>query len=569
MSYELREARHGDMRYAMGDGRWAMGDMRWEAVACRISQVASRKSQVAPANFQLSTIIRTFAALLYLNIFMKKISIIIALSLLLSAGFTACMEEGDFDTDTISLKDLRPTALLPLIQDTLTLNGRQHVAYDRDTAMFLYHIDHLAIPSKDEWLVIPDVHTGFSMDYPHSSVVSEEIDYVFTFRLALLTGSDRELDSLFCSGLPVGITLGGLPALDAVHVTFPQILVNGQPYERDIQSSGATFNGATAISVPACKIVPKDKRDLEVRVRLKGRIYAPVRASLNVSIQNILEHYTAVFGYFGQVTSEVKDSVALNVMDDLHITAEMLEFDMLKIAADIKNATGIPFRLTLNAIRSYDGNGQLLATDNSPGKHINILAAPNAGAGSTAVTTAAIHCNGFGQMLSRNTRKIVFSFACASNPDGHAQNFLKADGNIEPAVDIQIPLYLKARGLKLQDTVGVNLSSVSLQGLKLQMHYKNTLPAAAVINVLLLDESNAPIAEKLIDNAVIAAGGETDPPLSVTVGPDLLGALRHSTRAIATVDIDTGTDYVAFRKDQYLTVKIGAEVKFLYNDLLK
>ncbi|MDR2358298.1 MAG: hypothetical protein LBD87_00675 [Prevotellaceae bacterium] len=499
---------------------------------------------------------------------MKKIKLIIVLFSLLSIGFASCIGEGDFDASKISLNELHPTFLLPLIQDTLTLNSQPNIFYEEDTSGFIYTVENIQLPSKDGWFSIPNVNANLPIPY---SAGTGDVDVKLPpLSFPLLPDDGRELDSLLCSGLPVKIVFSGLPAsLNLVEVTFPQILVNGQPYTADVTAT-------TDVNIPACKIVPKDKKQLEVQIRLKGTIPASFNTNLNIQIQNIQNYYTAVFGYFGKETVTVKDSIELNIMDDLNITATSLEFDVLKMVADIQNSMGIPFRLTLDKITAYGGNGQLLATE-PLNKIVDILAP-----GYTdpiANTPATIQCERFGQILNKDTRKIVFSFTCASNPDGKVKrNFLRVKDNIQPVISIRIPLFVKAENLVLRDTIGINMSSISLEELKLQLHFKNSMPVAAKLNVWLLDENNTPFSTPLINNLTIErpsvnsngiAIDAKDLQQSLSISKALFDQLKKSTHALAIIDIDTGTGYVKFMKNNNLYMKIGAEAKFKYEELLK
>jgi hypothetical protein len=499
---------------------------------------------------------------------MKKIKYIIALCSFLSVGLASCVGEGDFDTDRISLRDLHPTFLLPLLQDTLSLHGQPNISHDGDTSEILYNVEHIQLPAREHWFSVPDVDASLPVQYSAGSAVPDADVTLPSLSFPLSLDGGQELDSLFCSGLPVKITFTGLPSLELVEVTFPQILVNGRPYTDTVD-----VTSTTDFVLPACKIIPKDKKDLEVLIRLKGTIPASVNAHMRIQIQDIGRHYTALFGYFGQETVTVKDSIELNIMDDLNITAASLEFDILKVTASIQNSMGIPFRLTLDKIQAYDRNGRPLPVQ-TPGKDIDILAP-----GYTdpiAITNKTVRCENFGQILNKDTRKIVFSFTCKSNPNGSGRNFLTPANILEPAVSVKIPLFVKAQGLVLQDTVGLNMSSVSLEGLKLQMRLKNSLPIAATLNVRLLDENNTPYATPLINDLKIEqptrnngiAVDSTELQQSISISKDLFGQLKKSTHALATIAIDTGTDYVKFMKDNSLYMKIGAEVKFTYEELL-
>lgn len=505
---------------------------------------------------------------MYYYIFvMKKIKIIIILFLVLPLGFTACIKEGDFDTDKISLRDLHPTFFIPLIQDTLTLNRQPNISNDNDTSVIFYNIDNISLPTKEKWFAVPDVNNNLSLHYNYPSPVPFfDMDDTLTVSFPLLTANGQELDSLFCSGLPVKITLTGIPQLELVEVTFPQILVNGKPYTQLIAENAVP--GTHTINVPACKIEPKDKKQLEIQVHLKGRIYASLNANLNVQIHDIQNYYTGLFGYFGQETWEIKDSIDLDILDDLNITADVLQFDILKIATKFQNSMGIPLRLTLARITAYGKNGQQLATT-QPNKSIDVLARQDY-TGNTAHTDRVLLCDGLGNILNEDTRKVVFSFACSSNPDGNQRNFLAATDFIQAAVDVRIPLVLKAKQLQLQDTININMSSVSLEDLKLQMYYKNSLPAKITLNIVLLDENHAPSAT-LISNLTIAKpadADEVDVEETRTITKDVFNKLKTATQALATVDIDTETpDYVIFKRDNRLTVKIGAAAKFTYDDL--
>jgi hypothetical protein len=502
---------------------------------------------------------------------MKKISVLIAWVILFPIGFTACVEAGDFDTGKISLNDLHPTYLIPLIQDTITLDGQPAISHDGDISVIFYDIASFTLPAKDQWFSIPDVNTP-PLSIPIS--VSGSVDVTIPLEFSLLDNG-LELDSLFCSGLPITIAFSGLPSLELVEITFPQILVNGQTYTVPVVTNAVP--AIHSIIVPPCKIVPKDKKRLDMQVRIKGQIPAPVNANLNVKIQNILDHYTGAFGYFGQESSPITDSIELNIMEDLHITADQLNFDTLKIAANIRNSMGIPFRLTLNTIKAYGKNGQPIIEKPLSGKNIEVLAPSSADIGREAITNDTIRCEGFGDVLNKETKKIVFSFTVISNPKGTERNFLTTAGAIESAVGIRIPLHLQAQRLELKDTIDVNMSSVSLQDLELKMLFKNSLPAKTTLNVVLLDENNNP-SSNLIKDLVIesptldntgSATGETVYNQPLEIAPELLNQLKTATRAIATVEVDTGTGYVTFKKNNNLNIKIGAKATFTYDDLLK
>jgi hypothetical protein len=497
---------------------------------------------------------------------MKKIKVIIVLLSLLLTGFVSCVEKGDFDTNKISLNELHPTFFLPLIQDTLTLNSQPNISHEGDTSGFLYTVDNIQLPSKDGWFSIPNVNVNLPLSYTAGTGDVDETLPALSF--PLLPDDGRELDSLLCSGLPVKITFSGLPSLNLVEVIFPQIFVNGQPYTANVTTT-------TDVNIPACKIVPKDKKLLEVQVRLQGTIPAFFNTNLNIQIQDIQNYYTALFGYFGQETVTVKDTVELNIMDDLNITATSLEFDVLKVVAQIQNSMGIPFRLTLDNIKAYGKNGQLLATE-YPNKIMDVLAP-----GYTdpmANTPATIRCERFGHILQMDTRKIVFSFTCTSNPEGKVKrNFLRATDIIQPIISIRIPLFVKAEDLVLRDTIDISMSSISLEELKLQMNFKNSLPVAAKLNVWLLKEDDTPFSTPLIDNLTIAqpsivngiATDVIDLQQSLSISKTLFDQLKKSTQALAIIDVGTGTDYVKFMKDNSLYLKIGAEAKFKYEELLK
>jgi hypothetical protein len=508
---------------------------------------------------------------LYHYIFvMKKIEATIALFALLSAGFVSCIGEKDFDTDRISLNELHPTFLLPLIEDSLTLNQQPNISYESDTSDIFYNIDDIRLAPDAGWFSIPDVEVNLPLKYsyaPGNTAVDVTLPPV---SFPLLTNSGQELDSLLCSGLPVKIAFSGLPSLELLEVTFPQILVNGQPYTKNITAV------TTEIVLPACKIVPKDKRALEILVHIKGQIQAPINANLNVQIKNILSYHPTLFGYFGKTIVNVEESIELNIMDELNITATSLEFDILKIVANIQNSMGIPFRLTVKEIKAYDKDGQLLKTESS-NESIDILALGYADINRTAVTKKTIRRERFGQILSEKTRKVVFSFTCVSNPDGVGRNFLTAESALIPAISMRIPLVVKAQGLVLQDTIGVNISSVSLEELKLQMRLKNSIPATATLHVWLLDENNTPYSTPLIDNLTIEqptidngmAVDEKSLQQTIAISRALFNQLKKSTQALATIGINTGPGYVVFKKDNHLYMKIGAEVKFRYEELLK
>ncbi|MDR3350926.1 MAG: hypothetical protein LBN98_04710 [Prevotellaceae bacterium] len=501
---------------------------------------------------------------------MKKIKVIIALLPLLSAGFTSCVGKEDFDTGKTSLSELHPVFFLPLIQDTLTLNSRSDITGEGDSAEIFYDMENIRLPGKDGWFSIPDINVNLPVRYTGTGNVDVTLP---PLSFPLLPGNGQELDSLGCSGLPVRIAFSGLPALGLVEITFPQIFVNGQPYTANVTAT-------TNLNIPACKIVPKDKKKLEVTIRLKGTVPAALNASLNIQIQNIRNHYTGLFGYFGQHTAAVKDSIVLNIMDDLNITATSLEFDILKVKTSTVSSMGIPFRLTLTEVKAYGQDG-LERASRHPNQSIDVLAPGYYDENRVSITGKTIRFEGFGDILHKDTRKIVFSFTCTSNPNGNSgsrRNFLTPADAIQSSVSARIPLFVKATDLVLQDTIGLNMSSILLEELKLQMYLENSMPVAARFNIWLLDENNVPSSTPFIkdlsidrpdiDNNGIATN-TTNVQQSVSISKTLFGQLRKSTHALATVNIDTGTGYVRFMKNSSLYTKVGAEVKFTYKDLLK
>ncbi len=521
---------------------------------------------------------------------MKKVYSMAVLLAVMAIAYTACVEKGDFDTDKISLSDLRPTYLVPLIQDTIRLDDNEHVDFDGDTTVFVYNIDNVAFPSRNDWFTIPDITQSIASDnITFPSLGNVPIDVSFTKPVNMVFEQvGQYLDSATFASLNMEIEFdqpNPFPnSFDTLEISSPQILVDGEPFKYTdasrVKNANPDIRRTHPIVIPRpCKIMPDDGQ-ITFTIRLKGNITlssTTIVLSATVKITGMQNSYTGLFGYFGQIQSTLDESVELSFFDDLNITADKLEFASMKIATNIQNSLGIPFRLLLDRIEAYDKDDAFLAAEENLGA-INVYAPSYQDQNKTMVSRDTIWGQNLGRLISLDTRKVVFKFTVLSNPDGTGKNYITNMGTVRTVgTGIRIPWKMTANQLRLKDTVDINLSSVSIDELALRALIKNKMPATIKMQVNLLDEYANSLEPPLfaqpltLHSPPLAAGIATETSTldtTFSISAAVLQNMKDSKRALISFDVDTGPDNVLFLDESTISLKIGAKATFNYDDLL-
>jgi len=513
---------------------------------------------------------------------MKKIYSVIAGLALLSVSFSACVEQNDFNGE-VSFNELKPTFLLPLVYDTLTLFNGEYFTYAGDTAAFFYPIGNIKLPDISVW---------FPMSFPRPCPISvptnrgtNGVPFVqsgtFSFPIAE-PGSNLRIDSAYMDiRIDVeDLALWLIMPTDTLTISSNNILINNVPLSY-------TFTGPDNNHVPLtythCLVKPT-ANSLTLNTRINATANQSTQFATTVTVT--FEDYTIIYGDFGNRTRTYTDhEVTFDFLKDLNISGN-IEFTELKLALNIENSIDIPLQLKIDKATVYNKDGT--TSINNPFKPMNIKGPPADSIFTIIVNKDTLRSTPeLAKKINLSTSKIVFDYSVTSNyGTATPKNSLTktAEIKVHPVgTGVLMPLQrVKASNLVLTDIMDVDLSSVKFHEMELNATFSNSMPADLKLQFTLLEKNTGNLLSNLFKEPIEIkspeVGTDGTVPLDtyevvhtiVPIQPEALKDMKNSNKAMLTIYMNTKeNDYVSFLKSSVLGLKLSAKTQLSYDELFK
>jgi hypothetical protein len=502
---------------------------------------------------------------------------------------TACFEQDDFDTNKISLDDLRPGFSLPLIHDTLSLTGHEYLPLDGSTNVFSFNMDEMNFPAATEWFTLSAQSSPFSGSYTTPNSGPVEIATTLTSKVPItLPRADQRLDRAEFTSITLQVDMGSTPTqgFSEVQVWSPQITVSNAPY-----TYTATGNAATApvhyIVLRECTLLP-DNGEIDLYLYIKESVPGDGSTkTLQATVSLVDPEHKLLVGYFGQVSQTRQDSIAITYFNHLDITGGTVEFTMLEMAVNIQNSIGIPLRMHIDRATVHYADGTTSAVNNLG--TIDILSPSYLNPYEIVVSNKdTLHSTLLAQKLRLDAKKIVFTYTLQANVGGPVDaggypvtNCLTYMSTVKTkGTQVRIPLRMSVQELVFTDTLDLDLSAaMSLEELRLRTIVENNMPAHLKLQLTLLEKDTQAKLHSIFEEPLAVAAPvivdemATEPVVvleDVDILPEVIDDLKRSGRAMVTISLSTeGAEHVQFLSSNNIVLKIGGIASFQYDEVFK
>ena len=315
-----------------------------------------------------------------------------------------------------------------------------------------------------------------------------------------------------------------------VTITSDNILINGQPFEKTIQVNDASgnfsydedilLNGATVTldnSEPGKTTLP-----FKYKLQLKNSgaaISTEESCNISISMNNI--KFSAIYGYLGDHELLFKSrNIGIDYIDNSTEKGSILFADA-RIDITTDNSYGIPSSFELSNVIARSEKNNLSTDIIFNGINPFDINAPNFNEpGKSVKTFIEIDKNNSNiqEVMATEPESFRYNIKAITNPGipSTSSNFVTDSSNLLISLKVLLPLWIKAEGLVLEDTLDwdfeKDISDISdnIEYLRLGMEAKNKIPMQANLQVFFADENYIVLDSLFLDNDFVLRGATLD-----------------------------------------------------------
>jgi hypothetical protein len=513
---------------------------------------------------------------------MRKIALVISGLIVLATALVACFDKKDFEFDRFTISDLNPTLYLPLLNDTIRLDGSgdYDVRYDEAGQGYLHFaLDNDILPPASDFFEVPIttytvVGTPFSYNGSGTSFTVGPQTHTAEY---YLSSPDQQLDSIaFRTGRVTFDVVSPVDANGYYVITIPDMRKNGEPFSVTV-NYGQSYSSSLAGYM--LKFQDGNTFDVVVELTIINSSMPAGDYTFDASIDFNNIEVESVYGYFGQQTVQnapvrvnvsAFDKFRNNATTALRIKEAFLDFR-------VDNGAGFPIRLRMDEVTS------IAAGQHSIKHNVDSVTIPaNEPRMSYFRSTHSVGGEAFGETLSNMPSEVEFKFSGTINPEGSrggtVKNFLTDASVIAVShAGVRIPLNFSVTGMTLKDTLTFNSTKVKFNDMELLMNIENNMPVEVALQAFLMDEYDN-VTGPLFNAPVTIPAAAIDPVTGIVTAPHLYVekidadvSQLEQTKKIK-VDITVRTDnpsstYVRVTKDNYVYLRIGAKTNVNIDNL--
>ncbi len=506
----------------------------------------------------------------------------------LAAGLlaTSCFDAKDFDFDKLSLDNLNPTLYLPLLSDTIEVDAiSEEIQFINGQAYFMFDIDDIEMPTVTDVFEIGDQSIQLSTPaimpsvspIPISITVPLEGDpawsYIFDLDLSASTSTaEVSPDSIVFSTLQLVMNNPSFNTGEvSIELTIPNLIApNGTPFSRTIDLSSSTpivlDNYSMRIDHPTAA---ENQITLNYRLIFNNYAYTGGGIDLGMTLRN--PEIKEVYGYFGQFTKAVSETVTTGSFDDIDAEWNLKEAFLIM---EVENKLALPIRITLDKITSYpDGGSPITVTKVDS---IDIQSPPASRLGIVTITKDTLGGSKLGPVISVLPRRLDVDLHVTTNPAGMAKNAISTvlTNPIKASAKVAVPLKIRNTNLTIRDTITFDMTSVEFTDMGIKLNIQNRFPAGVDLQCYLLKKGTGENLGELFTNHVTVPAanlrdvpGTTDERVvaAAAVYDEFVevkneSAMHSADKIIVECTIGTGNDpkFACITEDNSIQVKIGA-----------
>lgn len=310
----------------------------------------------------------------------------------------------------------------------------------------------------------------------------------------------------------------------AIKITFPQVTKNGVPLT--YQLSLPAYSGTGSAPIATNIVAPTDLSGYKIEtvndsIYLNYEAVTPSGNKVNLSnffirLQNLSFLYAE--GYFGNFLYEgTRDTLDIDFFDNW-IRGDVY-FENPRITLNVENSFGIPTRARVNALNVLTVKNQVLQLESpyvTNGIDFPYPALNEVGQVKTGSFSFTKENSNIDVILGEGPVAIDYDVDAVTNPDNNPgiRGFIAENSYYKASLEVELPLYGRASGFVVQDTLDLDFSSYEdVDKVEFKLVVDNGTPLDVAIQGYFLNESGGIIdsllaaPQTLIQGAPVNADG--------------------------------------------------------------
>lgn len=531
--------------------------------------------------------------LLYRSFF--KVLILLLLGVI--STFNSCIDKKEFDFSKLSLSNINPTWVIPLVSDSIGLKTGEYIDFDGDNAVLVLNQKFSGFNLKvlDSLFNLPQQEMNWSNPVSIPSDLDGEYQLSLKYKASTplkfptmkdINTSIIRIDSVFIDNLNLAFQPIVLPDMNGnITITIFSLLQQQNPFAYNIpfpsdQNNYQQDNYVLKLSQNTSK--GNNILSYQFSMNTSGTFINSAGSTIDIGCNAILRNLklSKIFSYIGQQHLEVIDSIPMEVKG----LAGNVQISSLDVKFEVSNSIGIPVSLNLNELKVVTSNGaERKATDFKPiyiqSGNINQLHTP-------VTTVDSIDGSKLTPLFGDIPDKFYFNLSLVTNPYGEKPgktNFLVPDSKVELTTHIRAPLNLSLQDVVFSDTVKFDLSNDwrnKIDDLFFRLHIVNHFPIDILLQASMLDADGNKIGDLFDDPIAINAGTLDNNTSQITASASViknipfnkfrLDQLQHTKWIYFTVKANTsgnGVMKVKIQKKDYVVFKLGVSTIVHLNEV--
>jgi hypothetical protein len=534
--------------------------------------------------------------------------LIIFVSILIFA-ISACVD-SKYDLNRISDEiEISPSLAVPLETGSLSLDNiikeisSENVGrFPDDSLLYLTFSQALLSNSASSVMSIPN--QSFPQLYLASDItipawllalLGDTVKYKKNLNGTFTVTHNEKIDSIKIKTANLKIQISSsFKLLGLLRIRSNNIKINGQPFARDIPigNISGTFSTTVPISLNNSAIYLNSTNILPLSFELDliksgAGIVAGQNCNISMSFEDL--KFSSVFGYLGDYSLLVENGqFDLGNAEDLLGGGE-LSFADPRLSLLVNNSFGIPVEISLSNVSTYSKKNNVTTPINFIGINPFNIKAPNkTQIGQFVKDTIKINksnCN-IVQAMETSPKTFSYSINAKTNPAGPGSyNFVTDSSAMDVNFEIVVPIWIRAKGFSLRDTVDLNISKDFgdvfdyINYFKFTVDGKNEFPLEVGIQVFFTDSSYVVLDSLFVGNSVLLnpaavnVNGKVskaeDFKKSVELSKERLTGIRKTKFAIFRAKLNTSNasagQYVKFYSYYKLDFKMSVKTNLTIN----
>lgn len=530
-------------------------------------------------------------------------------------GLTSCFD-SNYDFNNISDEiELTPGVAVPLAYGSLTLEdilnevdtGDFVKGFPEDSLLYIVYTKNLVSYNASEVIDIPD--QDFLQIFIDSDVATASLLPVPPGETASFT-KEKKGEFTFTNGEIIdSANVRTLRMLIDVNSSFHHtgqliiysnnVFVDGKPFSKAIQISSAAGNFSYSLdtALTNVKIILDNSNPDTTFLPLEFNLElinsgAPVlpseKCNITMSFRQI--KFSSIFGYLGEYNILVNNGqLDVSVFNET-VQGGSLKFFDPRIALTVDNSYGIPVQINLTGtnVVSTINNGLVTPITFNGVNPFDIAAPDLAHFGESVHTDLPINKDNSNikEAMETSPNHLNYTASAITNAQGRSgpYNFVTDSSTMDLGVEVVLPLWVKAEGFSLQDTVDfdfekeVGTNTDMIDYFRLSLTTDNGIPVETKIQVYFLDINKVVIDSLFRDTDVFLDPAEVGADEKVTVPTHFvkqveynqtqLTAIKPTKFAVVKASVNTpaiGTKYFKFYSFYGIDFKLSAKADLRVN----